>query len=46
MAGFHTKTFMKFDDYMTPAYAWENVEEYIHKDKIFYIYYIYKVTLK
>jgi hypothetical protein len=34
MAGFHTKTFMKFDDYMTPAYAWENVEEYIPKDKI------------
>ena len=33
MAGFHTKTFIKHDDYMTPAYAWENIEEYIPKDK-------------
>ena len=34
MAGFHTKTFMKHDDYMTPKYAWENIKDYIPKDKI------------
>ena len=34
MAGFHTKTFMKHDDYMTPKYAWENIKEYIPKDKV------------
>jgi len=34
MAGFHTKTFLKHDDYMTPKYAWENIQEYIPKDKI------------
>ena len=34
MASFHTKTFMKHDDYMTPDYAWENIKEYIPKDKI------------
>jgi hypothetical protein len=34
MAGFHTKTFLKHDDYMTPRYAWENIIEYIPKDKI------------
>lgn len=34
MAGFHTKTFLKHDDYMTPKYAWENIKEYIPKDKI------------
>jgi len=33
MAGFHTKTFMKHDDYMTPKYAWENIIQYIPKDK-------------
>lgn len=32
MAGFHTKTFLKHDDYMTPKYAWENIKEYIPKD--------------
>jgi len=36
MAGFHTKTFLKHDDYMTPKYAWENITEYIPKDKIIY----------
>lgn len=25
MAGFHTKTFLKYDDYMTPFEAWENI---------------------
>jgi hypothetical protein len=34
MAGFHTKSFLKHDDYMTPKYAWENIEQYIPKDKI------------
>eukprot|EP01043_Picozoa_sp_COSAG02_P040576 COSAG02_NODE_3295_length_6994_cov_46.367368_5_plen_164_part_00 len=34
MAGFCTKTFLKHDDYMTPKYAWENIQQYIPKDKI------------
>ena len=34
MASFHTKTFKKHDDYMTPKYAWENIQQYIPKDKI------------
>ena len=34
MAGFHTKTFAKHDDYMTPKYAWENIKEFIPKDKV------------
>ena len=34
MAGFHTKTFLKHDDYMTPKYAWENIQHLIPKDKI------------
>ena len=34
MAGFHTKTFQKHDDYMTPKYAWENIKNYIPKDKV------------
>ena len=34
MAGFHTKTFIKHDDYMTPKYAWENIKQFIPKDKI------------
>lgn len=34
MAGFHTKTFMKHDDYMTPKSAWENIKQYIPKDKV------------
>ena len=34
MAGFHTKTFLKHDDYMTPKMAWENIKEYIPKDKV------------
>ena len=33
MAGFHTKTFLKHDDYMTPKYAWENIKQFIPKDK-------------
>ena len=34
MALFHTKSFLKYDDYMTPKYAWENIQQYIPKDKI------------
>ena len=34
MAGFHTKTFTKHDDYMTPKSAWENITHLIPKDKI------------
>ena len=34
MAGFQTKTFKKHDDYMTPKYAWENIKQYIPKDKL------------
>jgi hypothetical protein len=34
MAGFHTKTFSKHDDYMTPKHAWEAIDEYIPKDKV------------
>jgi hypothetical protein len=34
MAGFHTKTFFKHDDYMTPKYAWENIKQFIPTDKI------------
>lgn len=34
MAGFHTKTFLKHDDYMTPKYAWENIKHFIPKDKV------------
>ena len=34
MAGFHTKTFIKHDDYMTPKHAWENIKQYIPNDKV------------
>jgi hypothetical protein len=34
MASFHSKTFQKHDDYMTPKYVWENIKEYIPKVKI------------
>jgi hypothetical protein len=34
MASFHTKTFQKHDDYMTPKSAWENIQHIIPKDKI------------
>ena len=33
MAGFHTKTFLKFDDWMTPKSAWENINQYIPENK-------------
>ncbi len=34
MASFHSKTFIKHDDYMTPKYAWENIKHIIPKDKV------------
>jgi len=34
MASFHTKTFTKHDDYMTPKSAWESISHIIPKDKI------------
>lgn len=34
MAGFTTKTFQKYDDYMTPKSAWENIKDYIPKNKV------------
>jgi len=34
MAVFNTKTFTKHDDYMTPKYAWENIQHLIPKDKV------------
>lgn len=34
MAGFHTKTFQVHDDYMTPKYAWENIQHLIPRDKV------------
>jgi hypothetical protein len=33
MAGFHTKTFLQYDDYMTPKSAWENIKNYIPLEK-------------
>lgn len=33
MASFHPKTFLKHDDYMTPKYVWENIIQYIPKNK-------------
>jgi len=32
MASFHTKTFLKHDDYMTPKYAWENIKQFIPEE--------------
>ena len=34
MAGFQTKNFLKHDDYMTPKYAWENIQHLIPRDKV------------
>jgi hypothetical protein len=34
MAGFCTKTFQVYDDYMTPKSAWENIKHIIPKDKV------------
>ncbi len=34
MALFYPKTFLKYDDYMTPKYAWENIQKFIPKNKV------------
>jgi len=34
MATFTSKTFLKYDDYMTPKYAWENIKQFIPDNKI------------
>jgi len=34
MATFNNKDFMKHDDYMTPKYAWENINQFIPDDKV------------
>ena len=39
MAGFHSKTFLKHDDYMTPKHAWEDIKDYIPKVKIWEAFY-------
>ena len=39
MAGFHTKTFKKHDDYMTPKHAWEDIKHLIPKVKIWEAFY-------
>lgn len=39
MAGFHTKTFTKHDDYMTPFSAWDNIKDYIPKKCLWEAFY-------
>jgi len=39
MASFHTKTFQKHDDYMTPKHAWEDIKQYIPNVKIWEAFY-------
>jgi hypothetical protein len=34
MAGFTTKTFAVYDDYMTPKIAWEQIKNYIPANKV------------
>jgi len=34
MSTFSNKGFLKHDDYMTPKYAWENIQQFIPKDKV------------
>ena len=34
MASFHTKTFTKHDNYMTPKSAWEAIQQFIPNDKV------------
>jgi len=34
MSNFNTKSFLNYDDYMTPKSAWENIKQYIPKDKV------------
>ena len=46
MAGFHTKTFTKHDDYMTPKSAWEAIDQYIPKDKVVWKHFTEMVRVK
>lgn len=34
MAGYAPTKFMKHDDYMTPNYAWDNIKDFIPKNKV------------
>ena len=34
MTGFHPKSFIEHDDYMTPKYAWDWIKDFIPKDKV------------
>lgn len=34
MANFQHSGFLKHDDYMTPKYAWDNIKQFIPKDKV------------
>ena len=34
MVGFHSKTFLKHDDYMSPKSTWENIKHFIPNDKV------------
>ncbi len=34
MATFNSISFLKHDDYMTPKYAWENIQQFIPQNKI------------
>ena len=34
MAGFNHKLFINHDDYMTPKTAWNNIKQYIPKNKV------------
>ena len=34
MATFNTQSFIEYDDYMTPLYAWEWIKQYIPNDKV------------
>jgi hypothetical protein len=39
MASFHTKTFTKYDDYMTPKSAWEHIKHLIPNKEIWEAFY-------
>lgn len=39
MATFTNKGFKKYNEYMTPKYAWENIQQYIPKKKIWEAFY-------
>ena len=34
MSNFLNKGFLKYDDYMTPKYAWEDIKQFIPNDKV------------